>query len=127
MKVSPLKAIVIIIILAGVVYGTYSATVNQLPDLSGNIVGNTTAIANSTNQSIGTIYIDDQNNESSNISVVITKNTKIYKEVDNQKVNVSLRDLKTGSRVEVYTIGKYSNTIPPQITAEEIDIKPNKK
>ena len=127
MKVSPLKAIVIIIILAGVVYGTYSATVNQLPDLSGNIVGNTTAIANSTNQSIGTIYIDDQNNESSNISVVITKNTKIYKEVDNQKVNVSLRDLKTGSRVEVYTIGKYSNTIPPHITAEEIDIKPNKK
>nr|WP_295165078.1 hypothetical protein [uncultured Methanosphaera sp.] len=89
MKVSPLKAIVIIIILAGVVYGTYSATVNQLPDLSGNIVGNTTAIANSTNQSIGTIYIDDQNNESSNISVVITKNTKIYKEVDNQKVNAS--------------------------------------
>ena len=127
MKVSPLKAIVIIIILAGVVYGTYSATVNQLPDLSGNIVGNTTAIANSTNQSIGTIYIDDQNNESSNISVVITKNTKIYKEVDNQKVNASLRDLKTGSRVEVYTIGKYSNTIPPQITAEEIDNKPNKK
>lgn len=127
MKVSPLKAVIILIILAGVVYGTYSATMQQLPDLSGNIVGNTTSIANVTNQTIGTIYLDDNDNNTSNISVIITKNTKIYKEnKDNQRSKAYMKDLATGSKVDVYTIGDYTNTIPPQITADEIIIKPKK-
>ncbi|PAV08264.1 hypothetical protein [Methanosphaera cuniculi] len=128
MKVSPLKAIIILIVLAGVVYGTYTATMQQLPDLSGDIVGNTTSIANVTNQTIGTIYLDDHKNETSNISVIITKKTKLYKEnKDNQRSKAYMKDLTTGSRVDVYTIGEYSNTIPPQITADEIIIKPKNK
>lgn len=124
MKVSPLKALIILIILAGVVCGTYTATVEQLPDLSGKIVGNTTSISNATNQTIGTVYIDKQDNQTSNISVIITKNTKIYKEnKDNQRSKATMRDLRTGSEVDVYTIGDYTNTIPPQITAEEVVIK----
>lgn len=128
MKVSPLKAVIILIVLAGVVYGTYTATMQQLPDLSGDIVGNTTSIANVTNQTIGTIYLDDHKNETSNISVIITKKTKLYKEnKDNQRSKAYMKDLTTGSSVDVYTIGEYSNTIPPQITADEIIIKPKNK
>ncbi len=127
MKLSPLQAFAIIVILIGIVYGAYSATMDQLPDLSGTVVGNTTSSANTTNQTIGTVYIDNSDKNTENISIIITKNTKIYKEgKDNNKVKSSMKQITNGCTIDVYTIGDYTNTIPPQITAEEIVIK-NKK
>ncbi|WP_455645732.1 hypothetical protein [Methanosphaera sp.] len=128
MKLSPLQALVLIVVLVGIVYGTYAATMDQLPDLTGTVVGNTTNIANSTNQTIGTIYIHDETNSTSNMSVIITKNTKIYKEnKDSKQVECKMNQLVRGSKVEVYTIGDPTNTIPPQVTAEKIVIKKSNK
>lgn len=121
MKLTPLQMIVMIVILAGIVYGTYSATVDQLPDITGTIVGNTTN-NNNQNQTIGTVYVQDDTN--TNTSVIIKKTTKIYKEMsDNSQVQTNMRDLKKGSKIEVHTIGEATNTIPPQITAEKIIVK----
>ncbi|OED29696.1 hypothetical protein [Methanosphaera sp. WGK6] len=128
MKLSPLQALVLIVVLVGIVYGTYSATMDQLPDLTGTVVGNTTNVANSTNQTIGTIYIHDETNSTSNMSVIITKNTKIYKESkDSKQVECKMNQLVRGSKVEVYTLGDPTNTIPPQVTAEKIVIKKSNK
>ncbi len=121
MKLTPLQMIVMIVILAGIVYGTYSATVDQLPDITGTVVGNTTN-NNNQNQTIGTVYVQDDTN--TNTSVIIKKTTKIYKEMsDNSQVQTNMRDLKKGSKIEVHTIGEATNTIPPQITAEKIIVK----
>ena len=121
MKLTPLQMIVMIVILAGIVYGTYSATVDQLPDITGTVVGNTTN-NNNQNQTIGTVYVQDDTN--TNTSVIIKKTTKIYKEMsDNSQVQTNMRDLKKGSKIEVPTIGEATNTIPPQITAEKIIVK----
>ena len=121
MKLTPLQMIVMIVILAGIVYGTYSATVDQLPDITGTIVGNTTN-NNNQNQTIGTVYVQDDTN--TNTSVIIKITTKIYNEMsDNSQVHTNMRDLKKGSKIEVHTIGEATNTIPPQITAEKIIVK----
>lgn len=94
MKLSPLQTIVFIVILAGIAYGAYSATMNQLPDVSGTVVGNTT-VNNSTNPTIGTVYLYDDTNNSSNTSVIIRKNTKIYKEDKNGKqTSVNMSSIK---------------------------------
>ncbi len=123
MKLTPLEMVVILVILAGIVYGTYSATVDQLPDITGVVMGNTTTSSNITNNSIGTIYVQDESN-TTNTSVIITKQTKIYKEnSENQQLEANMRDLKKNSKVEVHTIGDPTNTIPPQIVAERIIIK----
>lgn len=129
MKLSPLQAFAIIVVLIGVMYGTYSATMDQLPDLTGTVVGNTTGTSNSANQTaIGTVYIHDETNNTSNMSVIITKNTKIYQETkDNKQVETNMSHLTNGCKIDVYTIGDATNTIPPQITAEKIVIKNNKK
>lgn len=129
MKLSPLQTFIIIVILIGVMYGTYSATMDQLPDLTGTVVGNTTGTPNSANQTtIGTVYIHDETNNTSNMSVIITKNTKIYQETkDNKQVETNMTHLTNGCKIDVYTIGDATNTIPPQITAEKIVIKNNKK
>ncbi len=122
MKLTPLEMLVIIVILAGIVYGTYSATVDQMPDITGVVVGNTTNNSNITNNSIGTVYVRDEYN--ANTSVIITTQTKIYKEnSENQQVESNMRDLKKGATIEVHTIGDATNTIPPQIVAERIIIK----
>lgn len=127
MKLSPLQTVVFIVILAGIAYGAYSATVDQLPDLSGTVVGNTT-VTNGTNQTIGTVYLYDDTNNTSNMSVIITNQTKIYKEDKNGKqVAVNMSSITKGSKIDVYTIGDATNTIPPQITSEKIIIKYNKK
>ena len=128
MKLSPLQMLVLIVVLIGVAYGTYSATMDQLPDLSGTVVGNTTSVADTANQTIvGSVYIHDENNNTSNMSVVITNNTKIYKETkDNKQVECKMDNITNGCKIDVYTIGDATNTIPPQITAERIVIK-NKK
>lgn len=123
MKLTPLEMLVILVILAGIVYGTYSATVDQLPDITGVVMGNTTTSSNITNNSIGTIYVQDESN-TTNTSVIITKQTKIYKEnSENQQIETNMRDLKKGCKVEINTIGDPTNTIPPQIVAERILIK----
>lgn len=127
MKLSPLQSLVLIVILVGVVYGAYSATMDQLPNFSGTVVGNTTE-SNNTNQTIGTIYVYDESNSTTNMSVIITNHTKIYKETkDGNQVAVNMSDISSGSKVDVYTIGDATNTIPPQITSEKIVIKYNKK
>lgn len=123
MKLNPIEMLVILVILAGIVYGTYSATVDQMPDITGVIVGNTTNNSNLTNNSIGTVYVQDKN-EGTNTSIIITTNTKIYREnSENQQVETNMRDLKKGYTIEVHTIGDATNTIPPQIVAERIIIK----
>ena len=53
MKLTPLQMVVILVILAGIAYGTYWATVDQMPDITGVVVGNTTSSSNITNNSIG--------------------------------------------------------------------------
>ena len=75
MKLTPLQMVVILVILAGIAYGTYWATVDQMPDITGVVVGNTTSSSNITNNSIGTVYVQDETN-TTNTSVIITKNTK---------------------------------------------------
>ncbi len=132
MRLSPLQVLVIIVILAGVCYGTYSATMDILPDVTGTIVGNTTSNANNTtnttnstnitNQTLGTVYIQPDD-DSSNMSIIITTSTKIYKESNGEEVESSIDELQTGAQVDVYTIGKSTNTIPPQIKSEKIVIK----
>lgn len=123
MKLNPLQMLVILVILAGIVYGTYSATMDQMPDITGVIVGNTTNNSNLTNNSIGTVYVQDANG-GTNTSVIITTQTKIYREnSENQQVETNMRDLKKGNTIEVHTIGDATNTIPPQIVAEMIVIK----
>ena len=115
--------LVILVILAGIVYGTYSATIDQMPDITGVVVGNTTNNSNLTNNSIGTVYVQDKN-DATNTSVIITTNTKIYREnSENQQVETNMKDLKKGFTIEVHTIGDATNTIPPQIVAERIIIK----
>ena len=126
MKLTPLQMVVILVILAGIAYGTYWATVDQMPDITGVVVGNTTSSSNITNNSIGTVYVQDETN-TTNTSVIITKNTKIYRESSNNKqLESNMRDLKKGSKIEVHTIGDATNTIPPQIVAERILIKKTK-
>ena len=126
MKLTPLQMVVILVILAGIAYGTYWATVDQMPDITGVVVGNTTSSSNITNNSIGTVYVQDETN-TTNTSVIITKNTKIYRESsDNKQLESNMRDLKKGSKIEVHTIGAATNTIPPQIVAERILIKKTK-
>lgn len=123
MKLNPIQMLVILVILAGIVYGTYSATIDQMPDITGVVVGNTTNNSNLTNNSIGTVYVQDKN-DATNTSVIITTNTKIYRENSkNQQVETNMKDLKKGSTIEVHTIGDATNTIPPQIVAERIIIK----
>lgn len=127
MKLSPLQTVVFIVILAGIAYGAYSATVDQLPDLSGTVVGNTT-VTNGSNQTVGTVYLYDDTNNTSNMSVIITNRTKIYREDKNGKqVAVNMSCITSGSKIEVYTIGDATDTIPPQITSEKIIIKYSKK
>lgn len=121
MKLTPLQTIIFIVILAGITWGTYCATIDQLPDLTGVVVGNTTNPPG-TNQ-IGTVYISDKDN-AKNTSVIITNNTKIYRETkDNKQIETDMKLLRKGSKVEIYTIGEATNTIPPQIEAEKIIIK----
>lgn len=123
MKLTPLQTIVLLVILAGVVFGTYSATVAQLPNLTGTVVGNTTNDANATNQTVGTIYITDDTNKT-NTSLIIKNNTQIYKlSKDNKEVKTDLSQLKKGSKIEVYTEGDPTNTIPPQVTTKKIVIR----
>ena len=123
MKLTPLQTIVLLVILAGVVFGTYSATVAQLPNLTGTVVGNTTNDANATNQTVGTIYITDDSNKT-NTSLIIKNNTQIYKlSKDNKEVKTDLSQLKKGSKIEVYTEGDPTNTIPPQVTTKKIVIR----
>lgn len=123
MKLTPLQTIVLLVILAGVTYGTYSATVAQLPNLTGTVVGNTTNDANATNQTVGTIYITDDSNKT-NTSLIIKNNTQIYKlSKDNKEVKTDLSQLKKGSKIEVYTEGDPTNTIPPQVTTKKIVIR----
>ena len=106
MKLSPLQTIVFIVILAGIAYGAYSATIDQLPDVSGTVVGNTT-VNNSTNPTIGTVYLYDDTNNSSNTSV-------------------NMSSIKNGCKIDVYTVGDPTNTIPPQVISERIVIKAKK-
>ena len=123
MKLTPLQTIALLVILAGVVYGTYSATVDQLPDLTGTVMGNTTNNANITNDTIGNIYITDEKNES-NTLIIVKNSTQIFKQTkDDQLVKAGIEQLKNGSKVEVYTIGKATNPLPPQIVAEKIVVK----
>lgn len=123
MKLTPLQTIVLLVILAGVTYGTYSATVAQLPNLTGTVVGNTTNDANATNQTVGTIYMTDDSNKT-NTSLIIKNNTQIYKlSKDNKEVKTDLSQLKKGSKIEVYTEGDPTNTIPPQVTTKKIVIR----
>lgn len=123
MKLTPIQTIVLLVILAGVVYGTYSATMDQLPNISGIVVGNTTNSANITNQTIGTVYITDETN-TTNTSIIIKNNTQIYKlSKDNKEVKTDISQLKKGSKIDVYTVGDPTNTIPPQMTASKIVIK----
>ncbi len=124
MELSPLQMIIILIILAGFVIGTYSATMDQLPDLSGTVIGNTTNNANNTNATVGTFYLDDKNNNDYNISIIVREDTKIFKETeDNKQVPTNFTTIKNGKQIDVYTIGDPTNTIPPQITAEKIVLK----
>lgn len=126
MKLTPLQMVVILVILAGIAYGTYWATVDQMPDITGVVVGNTTSSSNITNNSIGTVYVQDESN-TTNTSVIITRNTKIYRESsDNKQLEGNMRDLKKGCQIEVHTIGDATNTIPPQIVAEKILIRKTK-
>ena len=119
--------IIMIVILAGIVYGTYSATMDQLPDLTGTVMGNTTTSSNITNNSIGTVYMEDKMN-TTNTSVIITQDTLIYKEIeDNKQVKADMKELRKGCNIEVHTIGDPSNTIPPQVVAEKIIIKRSQK
>ena len=123
MKLTPLQTIVLLVILAGVTYGTYSATMAQLPNLTGTVVGNTTNNANLTNQTIGTVYITDDTN-TTNTSLIIKNNTQIYKlSKDNKEVKTDMGQLKKGSKIDVYTEGDPTDTIPPQITTKKIVIK----
>ena len=123
MKLTPLQTIALLVILAGVVYGTYSATVDQLPDLTGTVMGNTTNNANITNDTIGNIYITDEKNESDTL-IIVKNSTQIFKQTkDDQLVKAGIEQLKNGSKVEVYTVGKPTNTLPPQIVAEKIVVK----
>ncbi len=127
MKLTPLQMIIMLVILAGIVYGTYSATMDQLPDITGTVLGNTTTESNLTNNSIGTVYVEDDAN-TLNISVIITKDTIIYKETsDNKQLKSDMKQLRKGSKIEVHTIGDTSNTIPPQVVAEKIIIKKPQK
>lgn len=124
MQLSPLQMIIILVILAGFVIGTYSATMDQLPDLTGTVVGNTTNNANNTNNTIGTFYLDDDSNNEYNISIIVKDNTKIFKETeDNKQVKTDFGTIKNGRKIDVYTVGDRTNTIPPQITAEKIVLK----
>ncbi len=121
MRLSALQIFIILVILAGICYGTYSATMDLLPDETGTVVGNTTNNnTNATNQTIGTVYLES---EDSNMSIIITNSTQIYKESGGNEVEASMDDLQTGAQLDVYTIGKSTNTIPPQITAEKIVVK----
>ena len=127
MKLTPLQMIIMLVILAGIVYGTYSATMDQLPDITGTVLGNTTTESNLTNNSIGTVYVEDDAN-TLNTSVIITKDTIIYKETsDNKQLKSDMKQLRKGSKIEVHTIGDTSNTIPPQVVAEKIIIKKPQK
>ncbi|MCD7781783.1 MAG: hypothetical protein LUG89_03685 [Methanosphaera sp.] len=119
MKLNILQQIVIVVILVGICYGTYSATIDQLPDESGTIIGNTTT-NNSTDGSIGTVYLQT---DDANMSIIITNSTKIYKESNGKEVNSSMEALTKGSKIDVYTIGKPTDTIPQQITSEKIVIR----
>lgn len=121
MKLTPLQMIVMIVILAGIVYGTYSATMAQLPDITGTVVGNTSS-HNQTNMIRGTIYVEDDSHN--NISIIITNETKIYREGKDDKLsNGKMNHLTKNSKVEIHTVGEATNTIPPQIVAEKIIIK----
>lgn len=123
MKLTPLQMIALLVVLAGITYGTYVATMDQLPDITGTVMGNTTGGSNLTNHTIGTVYIEDESN-STNISIIIKSNTKIYRETsDNSQVESNMNDLKKGCKIEVFTIGDATNTIPPQIVSERIIIK----
>lgn len=126
MKLTPLQMIVMFVVLAGIVYGTYAATMDQLPDITGTVMGSTTGSSNVTNDSIGTVYVQEDSNE--NISVIIRKSTKIYKEnEENKQAEANMNQLKKGAKVEVHTIGDATDTIPPQIVAEKIIIKKSSK
>ncbi len=124
MQLSPLQMIIILVILAGFVIGTYSATMDQLPDLTGTVVGNTTNHANNTNNTIGTFYLHDENNNQYNTSIIVKNNTKIFKETeDNKQVRTDFGSIKNGGKIDVYTVGDPTNTIPPQVIAEKIVLK----
>ena len=67
MQLSPLQTLVLLVVLFGVVIGTYNATMDQLPDLTGTVIGNTTNNDNSSNE-IGTLYLYDETNTTTNMS-----------------------------------------------------------
>ena len=124
MKLSPLQMIILLVILAGFVIGTYFATVDQLPNLSGKVIGNTTSTPNATNQTIATFYIHDESNNTSNMLIIVKNTTKIYKETnDNKQVETNITSINNGCMIDVYTVGDSTDTIPPQITAEKIVVK----
>ncbi|RAP52245.1 MAG: hypothetical protein BZ138_03440 [Methanosphaera sp. rholeuAM270] len=125
MKLTPLQMIIMLVILAGIAYGTYSATMAQLPDVTGTIIGNTSS-NNQSNIIRGTIYVEDDSHN--NISIIISNSTKIYKESSNDILSeCKMSQLTKNSKVEVHTVGDATNTIPPQIVAEKIIIKKKEK
>lgn len=129
MKLTPLQTIILLVVLAGFVIGTYSATMDLLPDISdAHVIGNTTGSPNLTNHTIGTIYVKDDTNQTSDKSIIVKDNTKIFIENnENNQIEANITSIKTGSKIDIYTIGDPTNTIPPQITAEKIVVKKHKK
>ncbi len=129
MKLNLLQIIVLIVILAGIAYGTYSATVDQLPDYTGTVIGNTTSTDNSTgNPVIGTLYVHTNNKNTDNMTIIIKKNTKIYQETSNgTQVEKDISIIKNGQTIDIYTVGDPTNTLPPQINSEKIIVKNKSK
>lgn len=129
MQLSPLQMIILIVVLAGFAIGTYTATVDQLPDISDvKVIGGTTTSPSLKNNTVGSFYITDGNNQTSNVSIIVKNNTKIFKEnKDNKQIETNISSIKSGTRIDVYTEGDPTNTLPPQHTASKIVIKYNKK
>lgn len=129
MKLTPLQTIILIVVLAGFVIGTYSATMDLLPDISdARVVGTTTGSPTLKNHTISTLYVKDDTNQTSDKSIIVKEDTKIFIEnSDNKQVETNITAIKNGTKIDVYTIGDPTNTIPPQITAEKIVVKQNKK
>lgn len=129
MKLTPLQTIILLVVLAGFIIGTYSATMDLLPDISdARVIGNTTDTPTLTNHTLGTIYVKDDTNQTSNKSIIVKEDTKIFVENnENKQIETNITSIKTGSKIDIYTIGDPTNTIPPQYTAEKIVVKRNKK
>lgn len=116
-----------IVLFLGVVYGALCATGNEKADIEGKIIGICASEPPGGNITTDSILVDGLiagNSKNQNISVRITKETKVMQKNGDNYLQLSFNDLKPGQKIMIRLKGAIIQSYPVQVTADEIILLP---